>query len=240
MRTKSKTALKTGTLLGISAIALSAVAFAAGNARWTLNGAPVSSDVRLINGKPYVALADVARALKLNVVKNGATFDVRAAGGATQVNGVRQGKIGDQLSSGAWGFQVTGVREVDSYTEQYSQEKREIKPKSDDEKLVVVEAWIRNNVQKTQTPVLTERYCENTALADDQGQSYVPIDIDARQESNKIASYGAATLLPAARMKLALVFSVPKNTNIKALVFSCLAYPDNIGRKGVDLRVSLR
>jgi len=161
------------------------------------------------------------------------------AGGATQVNGVRQGKIGDQLSSGKWGFRVTGVREMAEYNERYSQEGRQIVAKNG-EKLIVIDAVLRNNVQKTQTPVLTERYCQNTALADDQGQSYPPVDIDARQESNKIGSYGAATLLPAAQMKLALVFSVPQETNMKALVFSCLAYPDNIGGKGVDLRVSLK
>ena len=224
----------------ICAIALYGAAWAAGGAGWSLNGRYVSSNVRMIGGQAYVPLADVARAMNLKVTKKGATYAVQAAaGGATQVNGVRQGKIGDQLSSGKWGFWVTGVQEMAEYNERYSQEGRQIVAKSG-EKLVVIDAWIRNNVQKTQTPMLTERYCENTALTDDQGQSYPPIDIDARQESNKIGSYGAATLLPAAKMKMALVFSVPQETKIKDLVFSALGYPDNVGRKGVDLRVALK
>lgn len=235
MKTKTKMSLAAVSLLGLGAIA-----FAAGNARWSLNGQTVSGDVRMIGGKPYVALSDVAKAMKMSVVKNGSSYDVRVAGGATQVNGIRQGKIGDQLSSGDWGLLVTGVREVTEYNERYSQEGRQVMPKNDNEKLIVVDAVIRNNVQRTQTPVLTERYCDNTALADDQGMSYPPIDIDARQESSKIGSYGAAALLPAAKMKMALVFSVPKDTVVKALVFSCLAYPDNIGKKGVDLRISLK
>lgn len=234
MKTKTKMSLAAAALLG-----LGAVAFAASGARWSLNGRS-SGDVKMIGGQPYVALSDVAKAMQMKVVKNGSSYDVRAAGGATQVNGVRQGKIGDQLSSGAWGFQVTGVREESEYLERFSQEKRQVAPKSDDEKLIVVDAILRNNVQRTQTPVLTERYCDNTALTDDQGQSYPPIDIDARQESNKIGSYASVPMLPAAQMKIALVFSVPKETVVKALVFSCLAYPDNIGKKGVDLRVALK
>ncbi len=228
--------------LGIAAtcaVAACGAAWAAKSASWSLNGRFVSSNVRMIGGQAYVPINDVARSMNLKVVKNGSMYALKVGGGATQVNGVRQGKIGDQLSSGKWGFLVTGVQEVGEYSERYSQEGRQISAKSG-EKLVVIDAWIRNNVQKTQTPILTERYAKNTALTDDQGQSYVPIDIDARQESNKFRSYEAATLLPAAKMKMALVFSVPQETKIKALVFSALGYPEDVGsRQSIDLRVSL-
>lgn len=237
MNRKSKVSLGAAALLTASAIAVTA---AAGSGRWSLNGQSVSSDVRMIGGKPYVALADVARALKMGVVKNGATYDVRVVGGATQVNGVRQGKIGDQLASNKWGLMVTGVREVDSYEEQFSQEGRKIAPAGANEKLIVIDAVIRNNVQRSQSPVLSERLSGNTALADDQGQSYAPLDIDARQESNKISSYGAATLLPAAKMKFAIVFSIPKDSKPSALVFTLLSYPGDVGGKGADVRVSLQ
>ena len=223
----------------VSVLSASAVAFAAtSSARWTLNGALVSSDVRMINGKPYVALADVARAMKMGVVKTGSTYNVRVTGGATQVNGVRQGKIGDQLASNKWGLMVTGVREVDEYTEVYSQAGQKLVPKGANDKLVIVDAVLRNNVQRSQTPMLTERVAGNTALADDQGQSYAPIDFDARQEMGKMGSYAATTMLPAAKVKFALVFSVPRDTKPSALVFSFLNYPDDVGGKGTDVRVT--
>ena len=237
-----KTSRRRYLTLGISAtfaVALCGAAYAASSAGWSLNGRYVSSNVRMIGGQAYVPLADIARAMNLKVTKKGSTYAVQAsAGGATQVNGLRQGEIGDQLSSGKWGFLVTGVQEMAEYSERYSQEGRQIVAKPG-EKLVVIDAWIRNNVQKTQTPILTERYCGNTALTDDQGQSYVPIDIDARQKTNKSRGYGAATLLPAAKMKMALVFSVPQETKVKSLVFSALGFPENVGRKGVDLRIAL-
>ena len=240
MKITSKAALKTAFIVG-GVVASVGIATAATTAlRWSLNGKVVSSNVRVIGGQAYVPLADVARAMNLKVVKTGAMYAVQPAGGATQVNGIRQGKVGEQVFSGKWSLLVESVREVEEYDEQYSNDGRKLTPKNPGDKLVVIEAWIRNGVQKSQTPVLTERMAGNTSLADTNGQSYAPIDFDARQESGKYSSYAAATLLPAARMKFALVFSVPQETQAKALVFTFLNYPGDVGGKGADVRVLLQ
>jgi len=78
-----------------------------------------------------------------------------------------------------------------------------------------------------------------TILADEDGTSHPPLDYDARQESNKTNSYAAASLLPGAGMDFTLVFSVPRGTKAKALVFSLLTYPKDVGKKEtVDVRVN--
>lgn len=78
-----------------------------------------------------------------------------------------------------------------------------------------------------------------TSLADDQGNSYPPKDSDARQESDKIQSYASITLLPGAKIDFALLFTVPKGTNPKSLVFSEGAYPDDVPSHFTDIRIEL-
>lgn len=61
----------------------------------------------------------------------------------------------------------------------------------------------------------------NTASTYVQDQSYAPLNYKAHQEVRQYSNYSsvATTLLPAAKMKFALVSSVPKDTESKALVF---------------------
>src|SRR5689334_457235 len=79
-----------------------------------LNGEVASRDVRVIDGRPYVPVADVAKALGQTVVTRGGGWEITAAGGANQIQGL-QGKIGDTLFDGRWRFQVVAVEPVDSY-----------------------------------------------------------------------------------------------------------------------------
>lgn len=162
-------------------------------------------------------------------------------GGAYQVEGVAQGKIGDELFTGKWRFRVVSIEEAgDEYKERYYQLQRTIKPRGATETLLVVNCRLKNGTSKTLTPVLTERIPGNTALAAEEDHSYPPLDYDAVQESDKIMSYAASALLPGAATDFALVFSVPKGTTPKALVFSTLAYPGDVGKKETtDVRVSL-
>jgi len=206
-----------------------------------LNGKVASTGVRVIDGRAYVPVDDVARALGLQVTKTKGAYLLATAGGANQVQGARQGKIGSELFTGKWRFQVTGVQQAESYVERYYQEKRTIKPRNPGETLIIVTCRLKNGLTKTQSPLVTERMPANTALADDLGQSYSPLDYDARQQSDKIGSYEGAPLLPGAGMDLALLFSVPAGTKAKALVFTLSTYPDDVGATvhGTDVRISL-
>jgi hypothetical protein len=211
----------------------------AGMQLW-VNGKVATADARVINGRVYVPLADVAKALNMVVTKKGAGYDMSPEGGANQLNGSRQGKVGDRLVTPKWNFMVRGVHEADEYTEMFCTDKKTLKPKGADDRLVIVDCTISNGLKQKQSPVLSERLCGNTGLADTNGQSYEPMDFDARQLTDKIGSYEATPLLPGAKSDFALVFSVPKSVKAKALVFTLLTYPDSVGAKTTtDVRVSL-
>ena len=202
-----------------------------------VNGKVASRDVRLIGGKAYVPVADIARALGLVVAKTGGGYQLTQAGGANQVEGVRQGKVGDELFTGKWRFQVTGWRFADQYQDRYYADGRTILPKGSRETLVVIDCRVRNGLKTAQSPILTERQPGKTGLADDQDHSYPPLEYDARQAINKTQSYEAESLLPGAAADFALVFSVPQGTKPKALVFSLSTYPKPW--ETAEVRVSL-
>jgi len=147
----------------------------------------------------------------------------------------RQGKLGDELSTSQWIFQVRDVQETDEYSERYYQAGRLIRPQGVNDILIVIDARLKNPLQITQTPVLTERDPQNTGLVDDAEHSYQPVDYDARQSQDKIMSAAAAPLLPGAVADFALVFSVPRGTQPKLLVFTIINY----WSRGTDMQVSL-
>lgn len=147
----------------------------------------------------------------------------------------RQGKLGEEVATAQWIFQVRNITQTDEYTEQYYQEGRVIRPTGKKDTLIVIEARLKNRLEKTQSPVLTERKPGNTGLIDEEGRSYQPLDFDARQLQDKIRSYEAAPILPGAVADFALVFSVPKGTKPKTLNFTCSTY---LGAE-TDVQVSL-
>lgn len=122
--------------------------------------------------------------------------------------------------------------------ERYYQAKRIIRSQGAGEILIVIDARLKNRLDETQSPVLTEREPGNTGLIDDEGHSYQPLDYDARQAKDKIMSYEGAPLLPSAVVDFALVFSVPKGTKPKRLIFTLNDY-NNVPYKGTDVQVSL-
>lgn len=223
------------------AVAVVAVCWAAGGSKLYMNSKVASTSVRLIDGRAYAPLADVAKALGATIQARDDGYEIIMPGGANQVNGVAQGKIGDELFTGEWRFQVVSVEEAGTeYVERYYQQKRTIKPQGPDQTLLVINCRLKNGTNKTRNPLLTERILGNTALADTEEHSYPPLDVDARQESDKTQSYAGAAVLPGAAVDFALVFSVPKETAPKALVFSVMVYPDDVGKdKFKNVRVLL-
>ncbi len=101
--------------------------------------------------------------------------------------------------------------------------------------LIIIDVRLKNLLEKTQRPVLSERRPENTGLIDYEGHSYQPMDYDARRESTG-PSYAGAAILPGAVADFALVFSVPKGTREKSLVFTIKDYSEP---KGTDFQISL-
>ncbi len=225
--------LAAGTIVGIC--------WAAAGTKLYVDGKLASSRVVIVDGRAYVPVVDVAEALGMTVGQVEDGYALTREGGANQVEGVAQGGIGDELFTGKWRLQVVDIKQAgDQYTERYYQQERTIKPNGADEELIVLNCRVKNATEATVSPILTERLPGNTALADAAEHSYAPIDYDARQEINKTQSYAASPLLPGAAAEFALVFSVPKGTAPKALVFSLMAYPDDVGKdEHTDVRVEL-
>jgi hypothetical protein len=225
----------------VAVVAIVGVCVAAANIQLFIHGAVASNNVRIIDGRAYVPVVDVAKALGMTVQKRTEGLELVVPGGAGQIEGKMQGKIGDVLFTGKWRFQVLSVEEAGSkYLERYYQEKRTIKANGDEDTLIVINCRLKNGMQTTVQPLLTERLPGNTALTDDQEHAYQPIDYDARQETNKINSYAAEAVLPGAAVDFALVFSVPKGTTPKSLVYSVQVYSDDVGKDThTDVRVEL-
>ena len=217
----------------------------------TVDGKTAPADVRTIGGSPYVKLADVAKAMGMIVVKRpGGGYEITKAGGANQVNGVRQGKIGDLLFDGRWRFQVNSVQTPDSYTMkvassepssypadtlQYDRASHVVKAK-DGYKLVVIQARMINGQKSSQTfwlaPTQDSGRIINNALADSDGKSYPPVGFDLEG-----APIQSPRLLPGAKADFAILFVVPSSAEIKDLVFTLA---NNDSTKPNDVRVSLK
>ncbi len=68
----------------------------------------------MVNGTPYVKLADVAKALNMTVSRWGNDYALSAAGGADQVEGL-QGKVGDTLFNRQFSLRVLEVVRTKRY-----------------------------------------------------------------------------------------------------------------------------
>jgi hypothetical protein len=233
-----------GAALGVCALAAAAAALAQGGIRLTLNGKVASTNVRMINGRPYVPLADIARATGQVLVKKGSGYEIIAAGGANQVEGLR-GKVGDTLFDGKWRFRVMDVqRGVKSYTIRraggldggriggnvdFDADGKTFRPQAGYE-FVIVNARVTNGQKSTQA--FGSYYGEHTALTDTQGSSYPPVGWD--QEGGLIHT---KQLLPGAGQDVTAIFLVPEGTPLKDLVFTLTNISD---REPHDVRVTLQ
>jgi hypothetical protein len=226
------------------ALGVCAAAMAQGGRVLIMNGRSASRDVRMIGGKPYVPLADVARALGQQLVSRSGGYEIIAAGGANQVEGMR-GKIGDTLFDGRWRFQVIEVQEVDSYrmktkaTNDYAVYRTvaDFDPTSDvfrpheGQTMLLIRCRVKNGVKQTLS-LWRSNSDTQTALTDTQGQSYPPIAYDMEES----APFQSKALLPGSSLDLGVLFVVPQGTVLKDLLFTLRTLDD----KGHDVRVSLR
>lgn len=199
-------------------------------------GDVVSKGVRMVDGVPYVPLSDVAHILGGTAAKTAGGYQIAmpaapaAAGGANQVNGLA-GKIGDTLFTGKWRFQVTGVTRAPQFQTQYEPTTETVAAQGGNDEVVNVACYVKNGVAQPRQLGLRTGSTYDTALTDDQGQSYPPIHFDFAGGSG----YGP-TMLPGAAVHFNVYFEVPKGTNLKDLVFSLWSYEDT---KVANVRVSL-
>jgi hypothetical protein len=220
--------------------AVTAVIAAAGSSI-TVDGSTSAIDVRMIGGRPYVPLSDIAKAFGRNVQKTSSGYTLAIPGGANAISGLR-GKVGDMLFDGKWRFKVIEVTRSNEFNLtgegglDYSRyrdvadttDAKSFKAKEGNE-FVIVRCQVRNGQKSTQS--FGSSYGTNTALADDQGTSYRPLGF---QQAGGILT--TKELLPGAAQEVTAVFVVPKTANITSLVFTLTNVSD---RKPTDVRISL-
>lgn len=211
-----------------------------------MNGKVASTDVRVIDGSAYVKVADVAKALNMVVVKRAGGYEITKAGGANAIEGVTQGKVGDVLFDGRWRFQVVSVTTPDSYTMKSDADTydsaglthldratRVLTPKAD-YKLVVIQCRVSNGQkEKAQLWTAISDTKMNTALADSDGTSHPPVAYDFQGAPTQTTA-----LIPGASLNFPIIFSVPKETKIKDIVYT-LRTNGGADSSYKDVRVSL-
>ena len=223
-----------------------------------INKQVVSSDVRMIGGKAYAPLSDIARAFDMKVVQRGNGYELTREGGATQIANKLVGKMGQELFSGEWRFQVTSVETMREYAPVYNNalfvpgrnlkgSEKAILPKPGD-KLIVVHCRLKNGLNTKQTmaflrdpDAVADYTALNTALTDADGQSLALYATDVRVDDSY---YGLVktSFLPGAALAFNLLFSVTSATQPKDLIYSAarIGSATRIDEKRVtDFRVSL-
>jgi hypothetical protein len=220
--------------------AITSVIAAAGS-KITVDGSATTVDVRMIAGRPYVPLSEIAKAFGRDVQKTGTGYTLAIPGGANAINGLR-GKVGDMLFDGKWRFKVLDIKRADSYTltgeggldyAKYnsvaeSADSKTFTAKSGNE-FVIVHCQIKNGQKMSQA--FGSAYGTNTALADDQGTSYRPVGF--QQAGGMIVT---KELLPGAAQDVTALFVVPKSAKVTSLVFTLTNISDT---KPADVRIAL-
>lgn len=233
-------------LLSLGTAALAALALAAqSGVTLKINGAVASADVRTINGKAYVPVADVAKALGMAVAKSGNGYALARAGGANELKGYT-GKQGDVVFTGKWRFTVLGWKRADAY--QATMMKRrswddQYQAKSDED-LIVVACRIKNGTPKKDElvfPTTNGWEGTNDALTDDAEHAYAPVGFDVAETEG---APPGTIFLPGSAIDFKMVFRVPKGTTPKDVVFTALRYDSRAGYNQKsdppqDIRVTL-
>lgn len=207
-----------------------------------INGKVASSDVRMIGGKAYVPVADVAKAFGLKTNKISGGYELSNEGGAGQLEAKGNGKIGQEIFSGKWRFQVVDVKRADSYTETRTKRKETRQAESGQE-FVIVNCRVKNGT-KTKDELVFSKDWEgtNTSLTDASEQAYPVHAFDVREDEY---SPVGCNFLPGSAIDFTIVFEVPKGTDIKDVIFTAMQYKFRSGydqkkEPPHDFRVSLK
>ncbi len=233
------------TALALTLVAAAVAAIQAGTVL-TMHGKTLSSGVKLIVGHAYVPLVDVAKAFGGKAVQTAGGYEIQtegpsddtsggAAGGGTAVKGTK-GAIGQMVMTGKWSFEVVEVTRSASAESQYSPEHQTFMPSGPNEELVIIHCKLKNASKVALKPMLSVVHPHNIALADDQGQSHPLMAFDKRVANPD----EGPNMLPGSLTDFNAIFSVPKDTKLKDLVFSLQVAYDDYPDGGVDVRISLK
>jgi hypothetical protein len=148
--------------------------------------------------------------------------DVTSQFTSTTTPNSHQAKIGEDVHTPDWIFQVTRVQQVNEYDERYYQRRERIGPRGENDMLAVIDVRLKNPRQQTQSIILAARDPRNTGLIDSDGHSFQPLDYDVRlRDSEDFTRWeGSVTVLPGALTDFALMFSVPAGITPRFLVFT--------------------
>jgi hypothetical protein len=219
---------------------------AADGAQLMMNGKVVSANVMTINGQSYVSLQEIAKAFGMVVAKgDDGNLEIKKPGGTEPVQGL-EGKIGDVLFDGKWRFQVFGLSTPASYLMKtgggasdgyyagdlvkWDSVTHVITP-GRGYQLVVLQCRVTNAVAQKRTLWVGDRQT-NTALTDTEGESHPAIAHDFEG-----APIQSKPLIQGSKLDFNLVFSVPRGTKPKDLIFTLVANGDLENPR--DVRVSL-
>ena len=221
-------------------VTAAAIVYAHTAAKLVINGNPVSTDIRKIDGKNYVPIEDVAKALNMQVFVSSGQYVLRPAGGANQVAGKRTGKIGEELFTGQYRFLVKSIQEANKYHMKYANKftyNKDVEA-AEGEKLVILDCQLKNGTTKKDEFAFSKKdFGGNTALADADGRSY---EVDAYDVfADEDAPLGA-NALPGAAVPFAMVFRIPNSAKAQDLVYTIVRYVERANNKGTDVRVSLQ
>ncbi|HEU4752829.1 MAG TPA: hypothetical protein VFU47_06945, partial [Armatimonadota bacterium] len=203
---------------------LAGVALAQAGSRLYLRGQAISNRVRVIDGVPYAPVADLARATGMTVQRKPDGYALVAAGGANQVNARVTGKVGDDLFTGDWRFRVLDVKTTDLYTPRYREDRAPVRPRGAGDVLVVVSCQVKNGHNAKELLYFSNsvRVPDQATLTDSKAQSYEATYCDVHFDYYNYGAYA----LPGASIPFAVVFSVPRDTDVKDLVYRIFRYDD--------------
>lgn len=204
----------------------------------------------------WFRISMVAIALSASLLLAGASFASSGAkhkpkqtpGGANQVQGL-SGKVGDMLFTGYWRFQVQAVhtglttytlriptagQDYSKFTDSASFDSSTgtFTPKTGYE-FVAIDCLVKNGQTSAQSLDCWSPP-NNTALTDDQGQSYTPIGYDMMTTSSP---WTTKPMLQGSSEKMTVLFAVPPGTKLQSMVFSLTTW-DKV-RTHKDARISL-
>jgi len=195
----------------LAAMAVGAVVYAQNQRTLIINSAVASTDVRIIEGRAYAPIADVAKGLDLTVVVKGNTYELTKKGGANAMGGLT-GKTGDWLFDGGWRFRVNKTYKATAYKAKNDYYGTTDYEAPEDREMIIVEYSYRNGNKE-----LMHFNIGKTSLAGADGDAWEPHSNDFAYDGDR---YFARGLLPGAQAEGALIFFVKPGFQPKDLVMT--------------------
>ena len=194
-----------------------------------MNGKTIATNVKMVDGKPYVSLSDLAKGMGMTLQKTPTGYKLVSAGGANALAGKLTGNVGDELFTGEWKFTVRSVATGNVYRPVYNGEKDPYHPKAPGETLVIVNCRIKNGNPRTERIDFFDAVsnADHGSLTDSDEHGYRTMLCDVKLNYYRYA----VDTLPGAAVDFALIFSVPKETKPKDLVYILYRYDDRDDRK---------